>query len=57
MDIYMYKIGKVYFAEYADIQKVFFTPHHVGHCSTDVTREVIVEQQCIPTMTSVPIVA
>jgi hypothetical protein len=22
--------------EYADIPKVFFTPHHVGHCCTNV---------------------
>jgi hypothetical protein len=30
------KTGKVYSLEYADIPKVFFTSHHVGHCCTDV---------------------
>lgn len=53
--------------EYTDIRNVFFTPHHVehsctkvirGHCCslgnscTKVTPEVIFEQYCVPTVTS-----
>jgi hypothetical protein len=30
------KIGKVYSLEYTDIPKVFFMPHRVGHCCTDM---------------------
>jgi hypothetical protein len=30
------KIGKVRSLEYTDIPKVFFTPHHVGCCCTNV---------------------
>jgi hypothetical protein len=30
------KIGKVFSMECIDIPKVFFMPHHVGHCCTDV---------------------
>jgi hypothetical protein len=30
------KIGKVYSLEHTEIPKVFFTPHHVGCCCTDV---------------------
>jgi hypothetical protein len=36
--ILLNKIGKVYSLEYTDIPKVFFTPHHVGHCSTKTIR-------------------
>jgi hypothetical protein len=32
------KIGKENSLEYTDIPKVFFTPHLVGHCCTDVTQ-------------------
>jgi hypothetical protein len=32
------KIGNVYSLEYTDIQKVFFTPHHVGRCCTNLIR-------------------
>jgi hypothetical protein len=28
--------GKVYSSEYTEIPKVFFTPHHAGHCCTNV---------------------
>jgi hypothetical protein len=31
-------IGKVYSLEYSDTPEVFFTPHHVGCCYTDVMR-------------------
>jgi hypothetical protein len=34
--IFINKIGKVYSLEYIDIQKVFFIPHHIGHCWTSV---------------------
>jgi hypothetical protein len=34
----MNKIEKVYALEYADIPKVFFTPHHTGNCCTNVIR-------------------
>jgi hypothetical protein len=30
------KTGKVYPVEYAEIPKVFFTPHYTGHCFTDM---------------------
>lgn len=29
---------KVYSLEYADMLKVFFTPHHVGHCCAHMTQ-------------------
>jgi hypothetical protein len=32
------KIGNVYSMQYTDISKVFFTPHHVLHCSTNAKR-------------------
>jgi hypothetical protein len=58
------KIGKVYSLEYTDIPKVFFTPHHVGPCCTNVIRghccvQIILSlmlsqaivTQCLPTIT------
>jgi hypothetical protein len=32
------KIGKVFSLEFTDIAKVFFMPHHVGHCCTNVIK-------------------
>jgi hypothetical protein len=34
----MSKIGKACSVENADIAKVFYMPHHVDHCCTDVIR-------------------
>lgn len=28
----------MYSLEYTDISKMYFTPHHVGHCRTTVVR-------------------
>jgi hypothetical protein len=42
--IFTNKIGKVYFLEYIDIPKVFFMPHHVGHCCT------VIQEHCWVTM-------
>jgi hypothetical protein len=36
--IYIFKVTQVYFLEYTDIPEVLFTPHHVGHCCTNVIR-------------------
>jgi hypothetical protein len=34
--IWYNKTGKVYSLDYTDISEVFFTPHYVGHCCTNV---------------------
>jgi hypothetical protein len=44
------EIGNLYCLEDTDISMVFFTPHHVGHCCTKVTK-VIGAQECVLTIT------
>lgn len=40
------KNGKVYSLKYTDILKVFFTPHNVDHCCTNVIQNHCWETVC-----------
>jgi hypothetical protein len=44
-------VNKAYSLEYTNIPKTFLMSYQVNHCCTSVY-EVIVEQQCVPTMPS-----
>jgi hypothetical protein len=46
------KRGKVYCFEYTDIQKVFFTPQHVGRCCIYILSKVNVESWAILALSS-----
>jgi hypothetical protein len=53
MNVLWNKIEKVCSLQYTDIPKAFLTPHHVGHCCTNVTGGPC----CATTMTSVSTVS
>jgi hypothetical protein len=54
-NVYTNKIGDVYSVEHTDIPKVFFSPHHEGHCCTNAIRDhccTVIWVYCCPAVCS-----